>query len=142
MAESTIKDGSKVRFHYTLTVDDQVIDSSTGGDPLSYVHGQGEIVPGLEQQLEGLGTGDTATAVVPPEDGYGQPDPAGLQEVPRGAFEQADKLRPGDIVAGEANGQPVRASIREIKDETVVVDLNHPLAGKTLHFAVEVVEID
>ena len=136
-----IQNGSKVKFHYTLKVDGEVIDSSAGGDPLSYVHGQGEIIPGLEQNLEGLGVGDQASAVVPPDQAYGQPDPEALREVPRSAFENADKLTPGDIVSGQAGDQPVRASIREVRDDSVVIDLNHPLAGKTLHFAVEIVEI-
>jgi len=87
-----IEKGSTVQIHYTLTVDDQEVDTSRGGDPLTYVHGNGQMVPGLEQELEGLGAGDRKTAVVEPDAGYGQPRPDAIQKVPRDAFGDPDAL--------------------------------------------------
>jgi len=136
-----IKSGSSVRLHYTLSVDGEVWESSTGGEPLSYVHGKGEIIPGLEEQLEGLGAGDQATAVVPPEKGYGERLPDAVQEVPRSAFKEPERLKVDDIVTGQAAGQPIRARVVDVNEESFVIDLNHPLAGKTLHFSVEIIEV-
>jgi FKBP-type peptidyl-prolyl cis-trans isomerase SlyD len=136
-----IDDGSTVKFHYTLTVDGETIESSRDGDPLSYVHGKGEIVPGLEEQLLGKSAGDTLELNIPADKGYGPPDPQAIQTVPRSAFGDPEKLKVGDIVAGEAAGQQIRARIAEIGSENITIDLNHPLAGKALHFSIEVVEV-
>lgn len=136
-----IKSGSQVKIHYTLTVDGETVDSSRGNDPLAYTHGQGQIIPGLEEQIEGLAPGDTKEAVVAPEEGYGMPDPDGVQEVPKSAFNEPDSLGVGDVVSGQAGDRPIQARISEVRSETIVVDLNHPLAGKTLHFSVEIVEV-
>jgi FKBP-type peptidyl-prolyl cis-trans isomerase SlyD len=136
-----IDKGSKVRFHYTLTVDGEEIESSKGNEPLSYVHGEGQIVPGLEEQLKGMAPGETTSTEIPPEKGYGPPDPTAVQTVPRSAFKDADRLKVGDIVAGEAAGQAIRARIAKVDGGQITIDLNHPLAGKTLQFTIEVVEV-
>jgi FKBP-type peptidyl-prolyl cis-trans isomerase SlyD len=136
-----IKNGSQVKLHYTLTVDGEVVDSSKGSDPLSYVHGKGQIIPGLEEQLEGLGAGDTKDAEIPPEKGYGMPNPDAVQEVPKSSFGDPDSLSVGDVVSGQAGDQPIQARISELRNDTIVVDMNHPLAGMTLSFAVEIVEV-
>jgi FKBP-type peptidyl-prolyl cis-trans isomerase SlyD len=136
-----IKSGSNVKLHYTLSVDGEVLENSTDGEPLSYVHGEGQIIPGLEEQLEGLGAGDQKTAVVPPDKGYGERMDGAIQEVPRTAFRDPERLNVDDVVTGKAGDQPIRARIAEIKPESFVIDLNHPLAGKTLHFEVEIVDV-
>jgi len=136
-----IKSGSNVKLHYTLSVDGAELENSSGGDPLSYVHGEGQIIPGLEEQLEGLGAGDRADAAVPPEKGYGERQSDAVQEVPRSAFKDPERLKVDDVVTGQAGDQPIRARIAEIKPDVFVIDLNHPLAGKTLHFSVEIVEV-
>jgi FKBP-type peptidyl-prolyl cis-trans isomerase 2 len=136
-----IKQGSQVKLHYTLTVDDQVVDSSRNREPLAYVHGQGQIVPGLEEQLEGMGAGDKKTATVAPEQAYGPRREDALHNVAKTAFQDSSNLKRGDIVSGQAEGQPFQATVTDVTEEGVTLDLNHPLAGKTLQFEVEIVEV-
>jgi len=136
-----IQNGSQVQLHYTLTIDNEVVDTSHGDEPLQYVHGQGEIVPGLEAQLTGRRAGDKLDATVDSEQAYGPFDPAGVHEVPTSAFEQIEELEVGGVVSGEVDGRPFTARVVAIAPETVTLDLNHPLAGKTLHFAVEIVSV-
>lgn len=136
-----IKDGSTVTFHYTLSVEGKAVESSREGDPVTYVHGKGQIVPGLEKRLAGLAEGDTTSATVEPDDGYGEPDPAAVQTVPKEAFQDPGKVKVGDVVTGEAGGQPIRATIVDVQGDEITVDLNHPLAGKTLEFDVEIVGV-
>ena len=138
----TIQDGMQVQIDYTLTVDGNVVDSSKDRGPLSYVHGKGQLVPGLERQLTGLQTGDVKKVTVSPEEGYGPLDPKAILEVPRKEFSSEMSLQVGMTVSGAGkDGRSFRATIREVKQDTVTLDLNHPLAGKTLQFDVKVVEI-
>jgi FKBP-type peptidyl-prolyl cis-trans isomerase SlyD len=134
---------SVVSLEYRLHLGDgKVIDESEPGQPLAYMHGRGQIVPGLEGQLEGMAAGESKKVVVSPSQGYGEHDPRGLQEVPRAMFPPDAQLRPGlSITAQTADGDVIPITIRELKGETVVVDLNHPMAGKTLHFDVTVREV-
>ncbi len=138
-----IEKGNVVGIDYSLHLGDgQVVDRSDPGDPLTYLHGEGQIVPGLESALEGLAVGDSRQVVVAPADGYGEHDPRGVQEVPRTAFPPDFKPEVGmELTAQGPQGEPVPFSIREVKLESVVIDLNHPLAGKTLHFDVTVREV-
>lgn len=136
-----IKDKSTVKFHYTLTVDGEKVDSSRGREPLTYVHGEGQIVPGLERELEGLTPGDSKTVEVAPDDGYGPHRAEGMHEVPKEAFSDASELKPGDRVSGQAQGQAFEARVTAVGEDTISLDLNHPLAGKTLEFEVEIVEV-
>lgn len=136
-----IKKDSRVTFHYTLKVDDQEVESSRGREPMSYVHGQGEIIPGLEEQLEGMEPGQIKTAVVAPEKGYGQWSDQAVHEVPKSAFQDASQLEQGSVVSGQVQGQKFTATVKDIGDEHITLDMNHPLAGKTLEFAVEIVEV-
>ena len=134
--------GSKVSMQYTLKVDGQVVDSSKGGQPLTYTHGQGQIVPGLEAKLTGRKAGDSFAVIVAPKEGYGEHDPAGLRKVPWAQFGgQRKGLKAGDMVSGQANGRPFQAKIAAVADDGVTLDLNHPLAGKTLEFSIEVVDV-
>jgi FKBP-type peptidyl-prolyl cis-trans isomerase SlyD len=138
-----IASGSVVGIDYSLHLGDgKVIDASSPGDPMTYLHGEGQIVPGLESALEGLSVGDQKQVVLSPGDGYGEHDPRGLQEVPKTAFPPGFDPQVGmELTAEGPNGEPVPFTIREVRPETVVVDLNHPLAGKTLHFDVTVREV-
>ena len=139
-----IEAGSEVKFHYKLTVDGAVIDSSEGKEPLAYKQGAGMIVPGLERQLAGKRAGERFTAVVEAKDGYGEHQPAGVKTVPWPAFggeKAARKLTVGETVSGQADGRPFPAKVVGFKGDGVQLDLNHPLAGKKLEFAVEVVEV-
>jgi FKBP-type peptidyl-prolyl cis-trans isomerase SlyD len=132
-----------VTLEYRLHLgDDQVIDQSDPDKPLAYLHGRGQIVPGLEGQLEGMASGESKKVVVPPAQGYGEHDARGLQTVPRAMFPADAPLQPGlTISAQTADGDVIPITIRELKGDQVVVDLNHPLAGKTLHFDVKVREV-
>jgi FKBP-type peptidyl-prolyl cis-trans isomerase SlyD len=135
-----VEKGSVVSVDYELHLGDgKVVDASGEGQPMSYIHGEGQIVPGLERALEGLSAGDARQVVVAPEDGYGDHDPRGLQEVPKNAFPTDMEPAVGmELMAQGPNGEAVPFTIREVKPEAIVIDLNHPLAGKTLHFDVTV----
>ena len=129
-------------FHYTLTDDDgQVIDRSPPEQPLSYLHGVGNIVPGLERALEGKSAGDTLKVDVAPEEGYGQRNDALIQSVPRDAFQGVDKVEPGMQFRAQGQGGAMLVTVVEVGDEQVKIDGNHPLAGRNLHFAVEVANV-
>ncbi len=135
-----IAKGHVVAVDYSLHLGNgEVVDASDPGEPLTYLHGEGQIVPGLESALEGLDVGESRKVVVAPDQGYGARDPRGLQEVPRSAFPADLEFRPGlELTAEGEDGEPVPFTIREVKPESVVIDLNHPLAGETLHFDVTV----
>jgi len=137
-----IKKGSQVRLHYTLTVDDEQIESSHGKDPLSYVQGSGEIVPGLEEAMEGMAIGEKKDVVVPAEKGYGDRVPDRACAVRKDVFQDSSDLTEGDIVTGQVEGKLFRAKVVAVGEEDVTLDLNHPLAGKTLNFAVEIVGVE
>ncbi len=129
-------------FHYTLTDDqDQVIDSSAGRDPLTYLHGSGQIVPGLEKQMEGRSTGDKFSAEVTPEEGYGVHQSELMQEVPRDAFQGVEDIQPGMQFQGRGPQGEINVTVTKVEDDKVFVDGNHPLAGKTLYFAIEVTDV-
>jgi FKBP-type peptidyl-prolyl cis-trans isomerase SlyD len=138
-----IANGAVVSIDYKLHLGDgNVVDASEPGEPLTYLHGEGQIVPGLERELQGLGAGDARKVVVTPADGYGDHDPAGLKHVERKAFPEDVALEIGmELSAMGPGGEVVPFVVRELKGDQVVVDLNHPLAGKTLHFDVTVREV-
>jgi FKBP-type peptidyl-prolyl cis-trans isomerase SlyD len=132
-----------VTLDYRLHLGDgAVVDASEPGDPLVYLHGYEEIVPGLERALEGHGAGDKLQVVVKPEDGYGEYDPESVEEVPRSELPADLKLEVGEIITGtDPDGDEVDFLIKELKKDTVVLDFNDPMAGKTLHFDVTVREV-
>ena len=134
-----ISNNTVVSMDYILTDDGgQVLDQSAGRGPLSYVHGRQEIVPGLEQALSGRSAGDDFSVSVTPEEGYGVLDERLTFEVPRADLPPDLTPEPGMqlIVSGPGGQRPV--TITEIRDESVILDANHPLAGKTLNFAVQI----
>ncbi len=139
---NVIRNGSTVSLEYTLTSDDgQFRESNKGKEPLRYVDGREQIIPGLEKALEGLPAGTEKKVTVKPEDAYGQVDPKNFQEVPKEAV-PADPLTVGaTLVAQNAQGQQFPVRIHEIKHKTVVMDMNHPLAGKTLVFDVKILDV-
>jgi FKBP-type peptidyl-prolyl cis-trans isomerase SlyD len=139
----TIAPDTVVSIHYTLTLDDgELVDSSQGDDALVYLHGHGNIVPGLESQLAGRKVGDVFTAVVAPEDGYGEHDPAGVQTVPRSSFPKEVEVQPGmQFQAENEDGTSAELTVTEVDGDEITIDLNHPLAGQTLHFEVKVAAI-
>lgn len=137
-----IAPNSVAAFHYTLTDDEgQVIDSSTGRDPLTYLHGKGQIVPGLEKQMEGHAVGDKFNVDVSPEEGYGVHQPELMQQVPREAFQGVEDIQPGMQFQGNGPEGQINVTVSKVENGIVFVDANHPLAGKTLHFAIEVADV-
>ena len=137
-----IANGKIVSIDYTLTGSTgQVIDSSAGGEPLTYLHGAGNIIPGLERALEGKSPGDAVNATVAPADGYGQKNPSLVQPVPRAQFPGVKDISVGQQFQAQTNHGPRVVTVVGVTDETVTVDANHPLAGETLNFAVRVVEV-
>lgn len=140
---TNIQKDSVARIHYQLTLDDgSVADSSFNSEPLAYLHGHGNIVPGLERQLLGKTAGDKFDAEVPCEEGYGQLDPNADQVVPRNAFPADVQLGVGMGFHGEDDqGRTVPLFIKAIDGEQVTITTNHPLAGQRLNFKVEVVEV-
>lgn len=137
-----VQNGSVVSMEYTLTDDKgQVMDTSKGKPPLVFTKGSGQIIPGLDKELLGMKVGQEKKVQVKPEDGYGPVNPAAFQEVPK------DKLPPEALKVGTMlmasgpQGQPMPVRVHEIKDSTVIVDFNHPMAGKTLFFDIKVVDI-
>jgi FKBP-type peptidyl-prolyl cis-trans isomerase SlyD len=138
-----IGDKTVVRIDYTLrNAGGEVLDSSEGAEPLTYLHGMSQIVPGLEKELAGLEAGQSKDVVVQPEEGYGLPDPQGVFGVPRTAFPPEAKLSVGDSFIGEDDeGQALPVRVVELRDDMVIVDANHPLAGETLFFHVDVREV-
>jgi FKBP-type peptidyl-prolyl cis-trans isomerase SlyD len=124
-----------VTIHYTLKDDtDKVIDSSSGGEPLAYLHGHGNIIPGLERELAGKSVGDRLTVRVPAAEGYGEYDRALVQKVPRRALKGIANLRLG--LRLQAGHQAV--TVTHIAGDMITLDGNHPLAGQNLNFDVEI----
>lgn len=138
-----IADEMAVLIHYKVAnAEGEVIDSSEGDEPLAYIHGQGNIVPGLEQALAGKSAGDRVQVVVTPEDGYGAHEADKIQTVPRAAFDVDTTIEPGmQFQAESEDGDEVIVTVTAVTKDDVTVDANHPLAGQTLHFDVEVVEV-
>jgi FKBP-type peptidyl-prolyl cis-trans isomerase SlyD len=131
-----------VSIHYTLTSDaGEVLDSSSGGDPLAYLQGHGNLIPGLERELEGKKAGDALRVRIAPTDAYGEQDAALIQEVPRSAFGADTNLHVGMQFHAESNHGTRTVTITKVLGDTITVDGNHPLAGQHLNFDVQVVAV-
>ena len=140
--DRAVKDGMTVSFDYTLKeTDGKLIETSKGKSPLKYVHGQKQMIPGLEKQLTGMKVGDEKNVRVKPEDAYGPINKSAFQEVPKDKI-PANGLKVGAVLAAKSpEGQVIPARVHEIKEKVVVMDMNHPMAGKTLVFDVKIVDI-
>lgn len=138
----TVSNGKQVTLEYTLKLDDQsVVDTNVGGEPIKVMQGKHEIVPGLEKALEGMTVGEKKQVIVTPAEAYGTVDPKAFQEVDR-KMVPTDAQKVGAQLEGKtSDGRTVYPRISEVKNETVVLDFNHPLAGKTLHFDVKVLDV-
>jgi FKBP-type peptidyl-prolyl cis-trans isomerase 2 len=137
------KAGDTVQFHYTGTLSDgTVFDSSEGRDPLSFTLGSGQIIPGLDAAIDGMAVGDKKTVTIPANQAYGEHDANARQAVPRAQIPDHIPTEPGtQLQMQSAQGQVIPVVVIEADDEQVVLDANHPLAGKDLTFAVEVVAV-
>ncbi|MDR4497092.1 MAG: FKBP-type peptidyl-prolyl cis-trans isomerase [Candidatus Scalindua sp.] len=140
--ELTVSDGKVVSLEYTLMLEDKsVADSNVGSEPLNYVHGSQDIIPGLELALAGMKVGESKHVVVKPDNGYGPVDQEKFLEISKDKL-PPDALKVGTPLQGKnASGTVVNAWVAEIKDDKVILNFNHRLAGKTLYFDVKVVDI-
>ena len=139
---NTVTDGVVVSMDYTLRLDDgQVVDTSEGREPLAFVQGQNQIIPGLENALYGMAVGEEKVVDVGPQDGYGEINPDAYQDVPPSAFPSEMTLTVGQdlTMRHQSTGQIVQARISKIESGNVRLDFNHPLAGESLHFHVKIV---
>ena len=141
---SQAKRGDTVRIHYTGTLEDgSVFDSSDGREPLQFTIGAGQIIPGLEAAIEGMAAGDEKTVTIPAAEAYGDYQPQARQGVPREQIPEHIPLEIGGRLQVQTpDGQAMPVTVTEVSDEVVVLDANHPLAGKDLTFAVEVVDVE
>lgn len=135
-----IEPGKTVAFEYTLKLEDgSVVQSNKDSEPLTYVHGENQILPALEQQLEGLDVDDQKAVTLGPEEAYGDVRPEAFREVPTEQIPEGAR-REGAQLSAQGYEGPIR--VHEVKDETVVLDFNHPLAGKNLTFDIRVVSVE
>lgn len=140
--ENVVKDGAVVSLQYSLSEENgELIESNKGKGPLKYTHGSKQIVPGLEKELTGMKVGGEKRVKVKPEDAYGMVNPKAFQEVPKEQI-PANGMKVGATLAAKGpQGQEIPVRIHEIKEKTVVLDLNHPMAGKTLLFDIKILDI-
>jgi FKBP-type peptidyl-prolyl cis-trans isomerase SlyD len=137
-----IADDVVVSIDYTLTVDGEVIDSTEGDEPLQFLQGHQNIIPGLERELNGMKIGESKTVVVPATEAYGEVDPENVIDVPRNEFPKEIPLEPGtELEVKNADGEVLSATIASVNNQTVKLDFNHPLAGKQLTFDVTVMDL-
>ena len=137
-----IEKGRVVRMHYTLRDErGTTIESSQGREPMSYLHGYGHIIPGLERALDGSRAGLETTVTIAPQDAYGEKDPQAVIRAPREDFPDGLTLEPGVEVQAETPDGPITFTVVSVESDEAVLDANHPLAGRTLTFDVEVLEV-
>ncbi len=134
---------SVVSVNYTLTNDEgEVLDRSEDSKPLSYLHGSGNIIPGLEKAMVGKGQGDAFQVRVEPAEAYGDVDPEGIKIIEKKAFEGVESVEPGMVFEAQApDGKSQRIVVKKVEGENVTIDINHPLAGVALNFDIEVVSV-
>lgn len=131
-----------VLIHYTLTDNGgKTIDSSVGGAPLAYLHGNGNLVPGLERELEGKSAGDRLSVKVAPADGYGEYDKELVQRIPRRTLKGISNIRVGMQLQAQSEQGSRAVTVTQIVGDMVTIDANHPLAGQDLNFEIEITEV-
>ncbi len=140
-----VSDGVQVSIEYTLRLTDpqngEVYDTNVGGEPMVYTQGARQVVRGLERALEGLAVGDRKQVAVPAADGYGAVNPLHVTEIPKELIPPDAREVGTELQTAPRHGQRMQMKVKEVKQDTIVMDLNHPLAGKTLYFDVKVVDL-
>lgn len=138
----TVQDNTVVSLDYTLTVDGGIVDQSDENEPIQFLQGHGQIIPGLEKQLYGMSIGESKKVVVPPAEGYGDADEDAFADIPRNEFPPQIPLEEGvALQLRDQSGEVIDAYIVDVKMDTVRLSFNHPLAGKELHFSVTVTDL-
>ena len=142
-SDAAVEKGSSVKIEYTLKDDKgAVLDTNAGKEALAFTQGAKPIIPGLDKALLGMKVGDSKKVTVTPEDAYGAVDPKAEAEVPKDALPQGAAVVGTRLLARGQDGKPRPVTVKGVKDTTVLLDLNHPLAGKTLFFDVKVVSVE
>lgn len=142
MGKDSVQTDVVVSMEYTLRVDDEVVDSSEGQDPLQFLAGHGNIISGLEREMMGMKVGDSKDVVIVPADGYGEYDDEAFMNVPRGEFPKDMPVEEGmELTVRDDAGQARYARIETVDGDSVTLNFNHPLAGDELHFNVKVVAL-
>ena len=138
---TTVSKGKKILLEYTLKLDNnEVVETNVGKDPLTYTQGAHQIVRGVETAVEGMTVGEAKQVIVTPADGYGVRDLTALHELPKQKVPEDIKV--GMKLSGtDSSGRILQPIVKEIKDHTVLLDFNHPLAGKTLYLDVKVIDV-
>ena len=138
----TVQDQVVVKLDYTLVVEDEIMESTTEGEPIEFIQGIGQIIPGLEEALYGMKVGEKKTVEILPEDAYGEYDPDSLEVAKKDEFSEEIPLDVGTFLDLRDNeGEVLSAQIIETDEDTVTLDFNHPLAGKALTFQITVAAI-
>jgi FKBP-type peptidyl-prolyl cis-trans isomerase SlyD len=140
---ATIAENMVVTVDYTLTLDNgEVAETTQDRMPMRFLAGHGALMPALEDALMGLTTGDVREITLAPEDAYGEFDPDAFEEVPLDAFPKDGDLHVGTVIGvHDADGDVYQAYVNEVREDSVLLDYNHPLAGETLHFRVTVLDV-
>lgn len=136
-----IAENQVVTMNYELKIDGEVVDSNIGKDPLEFTYGIGQLIPGLEARIVDMNEGDSRDVTVPADEAYGEYNPQALQAVPKAQFGDLDLFEGMPLQGQGENGETIQVIVNEIKDNEVIVDYNHPLAGKELNFSVTVLTI-
>jgi FKBP-type peptidyl-prolyl cis-trans isomerase SlyD len=138
----TVEDNTVVTMKYMLTVDGEVVDQSDEGDPIQFLQGNGEIIPGLERGIYGMSPGESKKILVSAADGYGEMDEEAYATIPRSEFPEDFPLEVGvELQIRDQDGDVYEAHVEEILENAIVLDMNHTLAGKDLHFDVTIIDI-
>lgn len=141
-ADPTVQNGQQIKMDYTLTVNNEEIETSVGKEPLVFVVGERRVIPGLETAMMGMHVGEEKVVDVSAKDAYGDPDPKAVKEFPKASMPKDLELKPGMVLQAQApDGESFPATIKELKGDQVVLDFNHPLAGKDLKFKIKILEI-
>ena len=138
----SISDGNIISIEYTLTLEDKkVLDTNVGGQPLNFTQGSHQIIPGLETALEGMKVGESKHVTVDPEQGYGPVNPQAIQEVQIDKIPKEARKVGAQLEAKDEQGRTMHPRVVEVKEQVVMLDFNHPLAGKKLYFDVKILDI-
>lgn len=142
MNPNQVADNIVVSLDYTLTVEGEIVDSSEGSEPIEFIQGYGQVIPGLERELYGMQIDESKDVTVNAKDAYGEIDPSAIVDVPRSEFSPEIPVKPGvQLQVKDNEGNVMDARIVEANENTVRLDFNHPLAGKQLQFHVTVVNL-
>lgn len=141
-ADLVVAPGKQVSINYVLLINSEPVESTQGKEPLTFMVGSKSVIPGLENQLMGMAVGQEKKIIISAEEAYGPVDPNAFKEVPRSAMPQDTELKPGVVVEAEdPQGGSFPGVVWEVKADSVVLNFNHPLAGQTLEFDVQVLDI-